>query len=161
MCKRASEKGEITTKQKWLGIFHAKEIRDGFAIPHTIEKIDDEVGFGVFAKTEIAPFSYIGEYSGLVRKRARKDKSNDYCFSYFIGEGIETPFIIDAKEEGSFTRFINHSSKPNLTPLSVLAGGVMHLILVAASPISAGTQLVYDYGEEYWAKRKPPRELTK
>ena len=35
----------------------------------------------------------------------------------------------------------------------------MHLILVAASPISAGTQLVYDYGEEYWEKRKPPANL--
>lgn len=48
-----------------------------------IKKIDPIMGLGVVAYQNIAAYSYIGEYTGVVRKRSkRKDELNDYVFGF-------------------------------------------------------------------------------
>jgi uncharacterized protein len=153
--KRADERGDIETRQRWLGAFYAEEIRKGRVPDLVIEWINAEIGYGVFAGSAIPKGTYIGEYTGIVRKRRFfSDKKNGYCFEYNIGDGLKSPFVIDAQPKGNHTRFINHGDSPNLEPACVICDGLMHIVLFAIEPISKGTQLSYDYGEDYWSKRQ-------
>lgn len=152
LCLKASENEEFDRKQKWLGVLFAPEIEEGREVDALIQWIDPKMGYGVFATKDLPPFTFIGEYTGEVRKRKWADNRNYYCYDYAIGE--KSPFLIDAEKSGNLTRFINHSRSPNLEPLSVLSGGLMHLILLTTRWVKSGEQLLYDYGPEYWKKRK-------
>ena len=35
--------------------------------------------------------------------------------------------------------------------------GVSHILLYTSKSIQSGEQIFYDYGPDYWKKRKPPR----
>lgn len=152
--KAAMKKKELSIRENWIGIHFYKEISDGFMPPVSIRWINDQIGYGVFAEKDIPTGAYIGEYTGTIRKRRRRaDRSNDYCFEYTIGDWIYNPFIIDAKDQGNFTRYINHSQVPNLDSLSIFADEVMHIVLVANQPIKKGAELCYHYGDTFWKKR--------
>ncbi len=152
---KALRKKEITAREKYLGVNFHREITKGSLPSTSIRFIDDVVGYGVFAERAIPKGVFIGEYTGVVRKRlGRVGRFNDYTFEYAIGDWERNPFIIDAKQEGNLTRFINHSARPNLGSVSVYANEVMHIILVALKPIPKGAQLCYDYGDIYWKKRQ-------
>ena len=118
--------------------------------------VNPHIGYGVFAKNDIPEFTYIGEYTGIVRPRKRvfRDKNN-YTFGYVIGP-YDTPYVIDAQKAGNFTRFLNHSDTPNLTSRWLIANGVCHIIFYANRLIPIGTQLTYDYGPLYWKHRPNP-----
>ncbi|MBI2743236.1 MAG: SET domain-containing protein-lysine N-methyltransferase [Chlamydiales bacterium] len=156
LCKKADQKGAIERRQRWLGALFADDIERGAHNDFVIRWIDGKVGYGVFATKDMAPFAFVGEYTGEVRKRVRDDKRNSYCFTYLIGDEKKSSYIIDAEKKGNITRFINHSDTPNLEPISVFSGGVMHVILLTRTWIQKGQQLTYDYGEDYWKKREKP-----
>lgn len=157
---KALGKGWISPHQKWLGQFYAKDIRNPSGLDLTIRFIDAQVGYGVWTNRDIPAQTFVGEYTGVLRKRRFFGRwQNHYCFAYNIGEARHTPFTIDAEKEGNYTRFINHSLERNLEAASVYCDGLMHIIFYAMSPIPAHTQLCYDYGPDYWTKRKKPREL--
>ncbi len=159
--KKAMKKKQLNLREKWLGVRFQKEISEGCEPSYSIRWIDDAIGYGVFAEADIASGSYIGEYTGLIRKRRRRvDRKNDYCFEYTIGDWIYNPFIIDARDQGNFTRFINHSEDPNIETLSVYANQVMHIIFVAMKPIKAKAQLGYHYGDTFWKKRRHQKQTT-
>ena len=159
--KRALLKKEITMRQKWLGFHFQKQILEGFLPDISVRWINDAMGYGVFTEKKIFPADYIGEYTGLVRKRVgRIDQKNDYCFEYSIGDWVYNPFIIDAKSQGNFTRFINHSADPNIEPICVCVDDVMHIIFMALKEIQEGTQLFYQYGDYFWKKRSKPLEFS-
>lgn len=99
---------------------------------------------------------FISEYSGLVRKRNKHDSKNSYCFEYLLAPGFDTPYIIDAREQGGFARYINHSNTPNLYSAFTLVDDFPHVVIYTAVKIAKGTQLCYDYGPDYWKRRKAP-----
>lgn len=153
--KKAMVKQQLSLREKWLGVRYQREISSGYEPKVSIRWIDEVLKYGVFAEEEIAAGAYIGEYTGLVRKRQRRtDRKNDYCFEYTIGDWVYNPFLIDAKDQGNFTRYINHSDHPNVESLSVYANEVMHIIFVALKPIQPGTQMCYHYGDTFWKKRR-------
>ncbi|MFI5334170.1 MAG: SET domain-containing protein-lysine N-methyltransferase [Chlamydiales bacterium] len=156
LCLRAVLREEFERKQKWLGVLFGDDIEKGRELDALIQWIDPQMGYGVFALHDLAPMTYVGEYTGELRKQKWwKDKSNYYCFDYTIGE--KTPFVIDAEKQGNLTRFINHSKDPNLEPISVLSGDQVHVILLTKSWIKKGEELTYDYGSNYWKKRSDER----
>ncbi len=156
-CKKALKYQEITSEQKWLGVYYEKELSASDFPPIEIRWIDNRIGWGVFAKRNFAFRDFIGEYTGLLRrKNRRKDEKNSYCFEYFIGDSIETPFTIDASDQGNFTRFINHHPQGNLDPMLIFSHGIMRVILYANQPIQKGEEMTYNYGSDYWAKRERP-----
>jgi hypothetical protein len=159
-CDKALDKEWISPRQKWLGHYYSPGIRGTIHQDLTIAWIDDVIGYGVWTNRDIPINSFLGEYTGVIRKRRffRRWK-NLYCFDYNIGRGKKTSFVIDAQEFGNHTRFINHSFEPNLEPVSVYCEGQIHVVLHASKAIPAGTQLCYDYGEEYWEKRGKPKDL--
>lgn len=151
---KAMRKKELSIREKWIGTHFHKEISYSYLPLVSIRWIGDQIGYGVFAEKDIPAGAYIGEYTGLVRKRRRlSDRKNDYCFEYTIGDWVFNPFIIDAKAQGNFTRYINHSDEPNLDPLSVFADGVMHIVFVTKKSIPKGQELSYHYGDTFWKKR--------
>ena len=164
-CARAHAKGRFSQKQIWLGQYYSREIKEGIAPDVTIAWIDESIGYGVWANCDIARHSYIGEYTGVLRRPYFfKDRSNYYCFNYYIKMSywecnIGEPYLIDAQKQGNFTRYINHTNQPNLSMISVYHGGLLHIIFYANTFIHKGSQLSYDYGPIYWEKRTPPAPL--
>jgi len=152
LCATAEKYEEFDKKQKWLGVLFNPEIEQGSEVDALIQWIDSKFGYGVFAINDLPPFTFIGEYTGEVRKRKWADKKNNYCFDYSVGE--KTPFLIDAEKSGNITRFINHSRSPNLEPISVISGDRTHVILLTKQWIKKGEQLTYNYGPDYWKHRK-------
>ena len=158
--EKAMKKKELSIREKWIGTHFHKEILYSFLPMVSIRWIDEKIGYGVFAEKDIPAGAYIGEYTGLVRKRTRWiDRKNDYCFEYTIGDWIYNPFIIDAKDQGNFTRYINHRDDPNLDPLSVFADGVMHIVFVTKKIIPKGAELSYHYGDTFWKKRSKTNKI--
>lgn len=157
---KALGKHQIAPQQKWLGQYYAKEIREGAALDLTIAWIDERIGFGVWTNKPIPPRTFIGEYTGVVRKRRFWGRwKNFYCFTYNIGEGRRSPYTVDAEAAGNYTRYINHAETENIEAASVYCDGLMHIIFYAVKEIPPGTQLCYDYGSDYWSKRKKPISL--
>ncbi len=159
-CVKAIRKKWITPRQKWLGHYYAQNIRGKLPLDLTIAWINDQIGYGVWTDRPIPVNAYIGEYTGVLRKRFffRRWK-NHYCFDYNIGEERSSSYVIDAQDYGNHTRFINHSVEANVDPVSVYCDDAVHVILYAKKNIPAGTQLCYDYGEDYWKKRGKPLDL--
>ena len=158
---KALGKNQISPQQKWLGQYYAKEIREGIGLDLTISWIDERIGYGVWTNRDIPARTYIGEYTGIVRKRRFWGRwKNFYCFTYNIGEGRRSPYTVDAEKAGNYTRYINHAEVENIEAASVYCDGLMHIIFYAIKNIPAGTQLCYDYGSDYWSKRRAPLVLV-
>lgn len=157
--KRVMKLQTLQTQNHWTCALHKKAHIGNSLDCSLIRWVNPLIGYGVFASRTIPALTYIGEYTGIVRKRRRrKDRFNNYIFSYTAGPK-ETEFIIDAQTEGNFTRFINHSDSPNLTSRWMEIDGVSHIILFANRAIPKGEQLSYDYGAFYWRSRSYPQTL--
>lgn len=141
-----------------MGIYFDKEIQAGSHPKVSIRFIDEEVGFGVFTEQRIPSCAFAGEYRGMIQERVKKElKDKAHCVRYTVWEMGTRKFIIDAERKGNFTRFINHSAKPNLSLQSVYWRGIPRMIFVALKEIPEGSQLTFDYGTFYWKEfRKMP-----
>ncbi|MEL7431134.1 MAG: SET domain-containing protein-lysine N-methyltransferase [Chlamydiota bacterium] len=150
---RALIAGHISREQKWLGAFFHQEIVEQRLPPLSIHWIE-HLEFGVFAEEGLLQNTFVGEYTGSLRKKSRKnDEKNGYGFEYVIGDR-ETNYTIDAKDYGNHTRFINHAQEGNCVSKLIFHEGIMRVILVTARDIQKGEQLTYDYGAEYWENRE-------
>lgn len=149
-----------------------------------LKKLKGKVGFGIFLHPEAKPIQKgeaIAPYSGVVMIGPQNyGASSDYMFS-LISDLVLTKeeqrlldpkskyrprrvysVDLDAEKEGNFTRFINHSEKPNIEAvlLKIPANAVglqpapFELIYVAKATIQPGEQLLVCYeGEDksYWS----------
>jgi len=164
-CRFAHLRGKLRPKQIWTGCYYARDILSGSEIDATIVWIDERVGYGVFTNRDIPAHTYVGEYTGVLRRPYFfKDKTNYYCFNCYITmsfweQNLWAPYLVDAQDVGNFTRYINHSSSPNLGMASAYCNEMLHIIFYASSFIPKGTQLLYDYGPTYWEKRPAPLHL--
>lgn len=154
-CKNDS----VKKASKWLGIYYSREITQNLHPKLSIRWINREKEYGLFAQEDIEPNMFILEYTGIVKPyHWRLDSHNPYCFEYPLRRRGKTRFTIDARDMGNESRFINHSTKPNLKPAVAYVEGVIHLILISRHPIAKGEELTYDYGPKYWEKREQPNE---
>jgi hypothetical protein len=154
-CERAYKKGYIGQLALWLGKLHGPQIENAAVPDLSIRWINEHIGYGAFTARPFKKWEYIGEYTGILRRRKLLFPDiNDYCFMY-PREGVSfKPMTIDSDKQGSLTRFINHSDCPNCESVSVFHGGVFHIIFRAIQDIPADTELKYDYGDIYWRRRK-------
>lgn len=152
-------KGYLDDEQIWLGAYFQEEILAAPLPPVRLRWIGERIGWGVFAERNLRPMEYIGEYAGLVRPKERSDFKNSYCFETTIAPGERTRFTIDALNQGGISRFINHSSTPNLKSALATVRGLSHVVLFVTKFVSKGEQLCYDYGADYWKKRNQPDAL--
>ncbi len=154
-CAAARKQGRIEELTIWLGNLHKREIAEGADVDVLIQWIDDQMGYGLFTNRSLPAWHYVGEYTGLLRKRGLlKRDVNDYCFQYPREWMATKAFTIDSEDQGNYTRFINHSDTPNLESRSFFHDGVFHIAFRTLKVIEAGSELTYDYGDAYWSDRK-------
>jgi SET domain-containing protein len=156
LCIKAGKDGLLTKENIWFGCYYEKEIQSHFIPDVYVKWINDVKEYGLFANRDFSLNSFLGEYTGTVRKYKKIiDDKNSYLFEYSIGYK-KTPFTIDARERGSLIRFVNHSFKPNVTPLNVFLDGIMHIIFRTNRIVRKDEELTYDYGPLYWKRREKP-----
>ncbi len=158
-CKKLLKKSDIKAENDWIRALYETNFRAQKHPRLMIRYINHRLGYGLFAAETIPAFTYIGEYSGVVRKRnRRKDRTNNYVFGYTIAHK-NTPFVIDAQDRGSTMRFVNHSDDPNIASHWMIVDNLCHIIFHSTELIPAGAQLTYDYGPYYWRTRTNPKDL--
>lgn len=120
-----------------------------------IRHINKKVGWGVFAKENIPGYSILNHYAGLLRPDKAIDVNNDstFMFSDF------TAFSLDAKKQGNWCRFMNHSPigdpKTNVLAWEHYSEWGPRIIFTACRHgIKKGDQLLYSYGDSYWEDNK-------
>jgi uncharacterized protein len=153
-------------EDRWQQAYLAKEIRSGYVVDTSIGWIDDDIGYGLITNQDIQEQSFIGEYTGVVRRKTEiYFSSNDYIWE-MVPPPCSIPVLkdymsccIDAKPKGNYTRFINHSNDNNLETQYILCDDILHVCFTASKFIPAGTQLTYHYGPKYWKKRKKKQDL--
>lgn len=120
-----------------------------------VKWINPEVGYGLFAKENLPERKFVAEYTGIMRCVDKHDPQlNPYCFLYPKKWMSSKYYVIDALEDGNISRFINHSDRPNLQPLWLVDRKLLHLVFVANRPIVKGTELTFDYGNDFWIHRR-------
>ncbi|MGB6976295.1 MAG: SET domain-containing protein-lysine N-methyltransferase [Gammaproteobacteria bacterium] len=67
--------------------------------------IDEKVGYGLFAKKDIAAGTIIGVYSGTLGKAKTFEEAHD-AYDYTLDKNAND--IVSAKEKGGITRFMQH-----------------------------------------------------
>lgn len=157
--KKLKKSKEFAAQNHWLLALFEEEFRKKNLPNVSIKEVNSIVGHGVFAEETLKALTYIGEYTGVVRKRRRKeDKENNYIFRY-LETRFRIPYVIDAREKGNVTRFLNHSTTPNLLSRALVIDDSYHIIFFTKQPCHKGEQLTYDYGPFYWKKRPAPFPL--
>ena len=158
-CAWAHKKGYIGQLALWLGKLHGHQIEEGDIKDITIRWINENIGYGAFTERPFKKWEFIGEYTGLLRRRSLLFSDlNDYCFMYPREWVSYKLYAIDSADQGNFTRFINHSDFPNLESVAVFKDGLFHIIFRAIQDILPGSQLSYDYGDVYWNTREKVHE---
>ncbi|MEM7175631.1 MAG: SET domain-containing protein-lysine N-methyltransferase [Chlamydiota bacterium] len=122
-----------------------------------IRFINPKVGFGVFAKEFIPPYSTLNHYAGILMLDREIKSNHDSTFSFTDLKN----YSIDAMKAGNWTRFINHGNeknpKTNAIPWETYLENIGPRIVLTAGPhgIKPREQILYSYGDSYWeGKRK-------
>lgn len=133
------------------------EISKGYFTDVTIDWINETLGFGLFTNKDLKKGDYIGEYLGDVRRLYRfHPETNYYCLAYPQAPWAIRLYVIDSKEAGNESRFINHSFTPNLDMKIANENNLMHILLFANQDIPKGTQLTLNYGKDFWRGKPTP-----
>jgi len=127
-----------------------------------LKKIDEQSGYGLFAKHAIPANTVIGEYTGELisreefekrQKELKKTGASNYFFSTY------SSMTIDAGAMGNHTRFLNHGSGDRLNcrtqyvDLGDISGelsGIPRNFIISTRAIAADEQLFIWYGKGYF-----------
>ncbi|XP_068431806.1 uncharacterized protein [Clinocottus analis] len=148
---------QLTPEQDALQ--HIKARRDK---PFLEKRLTDSKGSGVFTHESIAASAFVVEYQGNLvslketRKKKDGDTLNDYLFD-FSWKG--TNWRVDAAiDDGTLGRLVNDNHvSPNCEMKKVVVEGKPHLCLFAATEISPGDEITYDYGDSAYPWRSGER----
>jgi len=142
------------SRTKQFDLFFRKLKKDGcderFVRRVTINFINHVVGFGVFAKTDIPPYSTLNHYSGVLISDKDIEPHRNSTFSF---TGYKA-FSIDAMEHGNWCRFMNHCDEgDNVIPWEYYHESGPKIVFTSGSKgIKQGAQLLYSYGKDYWSE---------
>ena len=121
-----------------------------------IRFISSKVGYGVFARENIPPYSTLNQYTGILMLDSQIHENHDSTFSFTDLKN----YSIDAMTAGNWTRFINHGEDngPKTNAIaweSYLENRGPRIVLTAGpSGIKQGEQILYSYGDSYWEEKK-------
>lgn len=108
----------------------------------------DQKGFGVRSTRTIEKGVFIMEYVGEIismteyQERAKTIYKND---KHSYGVKLEKGFVIDARNMGNISRYVNHACSPNCELEKWNVDGIPRLALFAKRRIQAGEELTYHY----------------
>ncbi len=114
------------------------------AAPAVVVRRSRIQGRGAFATRDIAEGEAIIEYTGALITHAAADAQCDdetmrrhHTFLF----AVDDRYVIDGRQGGNDSRFINHSCEPNCESVIVKRRVFIH----AMRDIAAGEELLYDY----------------
>jgi histone-lysine N-methyltransferase EZH2 len=116
---------------------------------HTLvgESVIPNAGFGLYTKHSLRKGDYVIEYVGeqISQEEAERrgvvyDKMN---MSYLFN--LSSDLVIDATRKGNKSRYMNHSSEPNMEPKMIFVNGDMRIGFFAKTDIDAQSELFFDY----------------
>jgi uncharacterized protein len=100
-------------------------------------------GLGLFATRPIKRAAYIATYRGRIISTEEADRREARGARYMFE--LSKKWTIDGSPRWNVARYINHSCKPNATPVG-RSGGI---VIVALRRIEPEEEITYDYGKEY------------
>uniref|UniRef100_A0A6B2L7K5 SET domain-containing protein n=1 Tax=Arcella intermedia TaxID=1963864 RepID=A0A6B2L7K5_9EUKA len=126
-------------REKYLGVIFESSGEENLVLG----RIDEVVGFGVYAKKDFKEGDFIVRYGGFIGKE-REDEDTSYRMTSGL-EGV----VLDSKLYRNLGGFVNHSKHPNAEATCIFTKGVEQAIVIATRPIAAGEQIFLDYSECY------------
>ncbi len=148
---------QLNPTEKELATKYGKLLAQGAECSWYLKHISEEIGYGAFAGEDIEEGQIISEYTGIVfHKNKLKDIELSYGWLVFGPQycrDFNTVFYVDGRKAGNFTRYINHSSYPNVGSVIVYSDGAWHMVYIANKHIEKDEQLLVDYGAGYWVQR--------
>ncbi|KZT53514.1 hypothetical protein CALCODRAFT_557485 [Calocera cornea HHB12733] len=109
-------------------------------------------GWGLFADEAIRKDQFIGEYFGEFMTCEREGR--EYAVATFIGRtygfAANKKWSINSANIGNETRFMNHSSKPNVVARHWKVNGDARIGFYTVAYIAKGGELFLDYGSDFW-----------
>ncbi len=136
---------------------YGKDIENSLIAPVYIKKIDDIVGYGLFASQLIKKDDFIGEYAGVIQKTEEyteflDDGRYETDFSWDYPDELKSVELeINGRLEGNELRFVNHNENNNLNVEHTLHNGQWLIFFTAKRDIKPDEQLFVHYGNEYWS----------
>jgi len=112
-------------------------------------------GYGIFAIKEFKNSHVLGQYVGELLPKTKANSKSTYNASLSIGKynqdyNRQQKCFIDAQQQGSVFRFLNHSCKPNAELLEQRCGIERILVVVTKQDILKGEEVTINYGEGYF-----------
>jgi SET domain-containing protein len=105
------------------------------------------IGLGLFTKVNLRKGDHIGYYTGKILTDEQAN-SNRYIESRYLLWVCRDWWIYGEGKEAGYTRYINHSSKPNAELVVSVRWKTARF--KALKNIKAGEELFFDYGKDYW-----------
>jgi len=142
-------------RRRRFDVFLKKIEKLGDDLPYTkrvaIRYVGKNVGYGVFAKEYIPPYSILNHYGGILKRDKDVATNNDSTFMFTDLKN----FSIDAQRAGNWCRFMNHNpeedKKTNVLAWEHYSKWGPRIIFTACNRgIKKGAQLLYSYGDSYW-----------
>lgn len=137
---------------------YGEALRRGIRPALVVKEAGPDLGWGLFAGTDLAVDDLVGEYAGVVQASGDAPPHelvdghylSDYAWNYPDELPDGTEFEVNALREGNELRFANHSHQANMAVDHTLVDGLFVTFFRMQIGVIAGTQLTVDYGEEYW-----------
>ncbi len=107
----------------------------------------EDGGWGAFTKFALEKGQFVHEYVGEVisqNEAERRGHTYDLQKRSFLFN-LNSDFALDASRKGNITRFINHSSKPNLIAKLRVVNGDYRVGFYAKEDIEAQSELFFNY----------------
>ncbi|MEM8629379.1 MAG: SET domain-containing protein-lysine N-methyltransferase [Chlamydiota bacterium] len=132
----------------FLATYFREELLSGRHPNVVLARDERSRGYKVLLQERFFPRGgLVGEYTGVVKKGSIATFFSPYTVVYPTPFSSFRGFVIDAKHEGNFTRFINHAKKPTVEMKSVLCpDGLIHMVFVAKRPLRKGEEITLNYG---------------
>lgn len=111
------------------------------------ESLVKGIGLGLYTKHHLFKGDTIGYYTGTIITDEDAE-SPKYIDSKYLLYVCKDWWICGEGKKANYTRYINHSSKPNAR--LIVSARWKTARFVAIKSIPAGTEIFFDYGRDYW-----------
>src|SRR5579862_5398146 len=106
-----------------------------YVFVETVNLLDNNKGYGLYAATDIPAVTILGEYTGELKKPS--NKKSDY------GMNTDSGLVCDAEKKGNLTRFANYSEhQANARFSKIDINGETVIVLETLRAIKAGEQIL-------------------
>ena len=141
-----------------LSMCYGYLLRSAVTVPLGVRDFGGIIRYGLITLVDLQEGDFIGEYTGIIQvsdggllREDHRGYSSDYAWDY-PDFPVDWPDLeISSENAGNALRYVNHSFEPNCRVEHTLLDGFWQLFFLADQDIPAGTQLLVNYGEEYWA----------